>query len=100
MILGAIAAVAGSLATYRYIQIARIPKFVKKARVMKKAIKGGKEIPESALPNSKEDMILKQFSADWENLGLSLGNVLGIREKKLKILPEEEDSNKKKGGMK
>lgn len=94
MVLGAIIAVVGSLATYRVIQLAKIPKFIKKARAMKKAIKGRGEIPDSALTSSKEEMILKQFGDDWKELGLSLGDTLGIKGKKGKTLSNEEGGAK------
>jgi hypothetical protein len=100
MVVGAVAAVVGSLVTYRVIQLARIPKFIKKARVMKKAIKGRGEIPDSALTSSKEEMILKQFGDDWKELGISLGDTLGIKPKKGKILSESKESMKTEGGVK
>jgi 5-hydroxyisourate hydrolase-like protein (transthyretin family) len=79
MIIGAITAIVGSLATYKYIQIARIPKFVKKARAMKSAIKSKKIIPESALTKSKEDLIFEEFDDVWRDIGLSLRDTLGIK---------------------
>ncbi len=82
MIIGAIAAVVGSLATYKFIQIARIPKFVKKARAMKKAIKRKGAIPESLTTSTKENYILNQFRDEWDALGLSLGDILGVKAKK------------------
>ena len=60
MIVSAIAAIVGSLATYKYIQIVRIPKFVKKARKIKKAIKSKEEVSESLLYTSKEDFMVKE----------------------------------------
>ena len=98
MIVGAIAAVVGSLATYRLIQIARIPKFVKKARAMKKAIKGKKEIPESSLTKSKEELIFNEFGDEWEEIGLSLKYVLGINGKKGKSIDGSDKLSKNKGG--
>ncbi|MFX0070242.1 MAG: hypothetical protein ACFFAO_04040 [Candidatus Hermodarchaeota archaeon] len=92
MVVGAIAAVVGSLATYKGIQIARIPSFVKKARSMKGAIKGRKDIPGSALSKTKGEMILNQFENEWEELGLSLSNTLGIERKKLKSLSESNNT--------
>ncbi len=99
MVIGAIAAVAGSLSAYRYIQIARIPKFVKKARAMKKAIKAKKEIPDSALTDLKNEMILKQFGTEWEEIGLSLSDILGIKAKKPKAISKSNDSINKRGGV-
>ena len=93
MIIGAIAAVVGSLATYKFIQIARIPKFVKKARAMKKAIKRKSAIPESSTTSTKSSFILKQFRDEWDALDLSLGEILGVKSKKDKQYDIE-------GGMK
>ena len=98
MIIGAISAVVGSLATYRFIQIARIPKFVKKARAMKKAIKGKKDIPESALMKSKDELIFNEFGDEWEEIGLSLKYVLGINGKNGKSIGESDKLSKNKGG--
>ncbi len=80
--ISAIAIVVGSLATYRYIQIAKIPKFVKKTRLMKKSIKAGNKLPDLLLTTSKELSILKQFENEWEEVGISLGEVLRIKPKK------------------
>ena len=93
MIIGAIAAVVGSLATYKFIQIARIPKFVKKARAMKKAIKRKSAIPESSTTSTKSSFILKQFRDEWDALDLSLEEILGLKSKKDKQYDIE-------GGMK
>jgi hypothetical protein len=98
MIVGALAAVVGSLVTYRYIQIARIPKFVKKARAMKRAIKGRKDIPDSALTNSKEELIFKEFGSEWEEFGLSLKDTLGLKVKKEKISIGPDKLSNNKGG--
>jgi hypothetical protein len=88
MIVGAIVAVVGSLATYRVIQVARIPKFVKKARAMKGAIKNRKGIPESSLTKSKGELILEEFSNEWDEIGISLRNTLGIKPKSEKLKNE------------
>jgi len=100
MVVSAVAAVVGSLVTYRAIQIARIPKFIKKARAMKKAIKGRSEISESLMTASKEEMIVKIFGDEWDELGISLGDILGIKPKKGKILSESKESMKNEGGAK
>jgi len=91
MIVSAIIAVAGSLVTYRYIQLARIPKFVKNARAMKKAMKQRGEISESLLYPSKEEYMVKILGDKWEALGLSLEDILGIERKKGKIAPGTEE---------
>ena len=91
MIVGAIVAVVGSLATYRYIQLAKIPKFVKNARAMKKAMKERGEISESLMYPTKEEYKVKILGDKWEALGLSLEDILGIERKKIKIAPEAEE---------
>jgi len=95
MILGAAVAVVGSLVAYRVIQQAKIPKFVKKARTMKKEISGRKSISESLLYPSKKEYIVKEFGDKWNMLGLSLGDILGMGDIKRKKLPE---STEPKGG--
>ena len=87
MIVGAVVAVVASLTIYRTVQQARIPTFVKKARKMKKVIKGKKSISDSLLFPSKEEFLVKQLGDRWELLGLSLQKLLGIDDKKEK-LPE------------
>ena len=98
MVVAAIAAVAGALMSYKAIQIARIPKFVKKARAIKKAIKAEREISESLLTDTKEEMISKQFEDDWNSVGLSLKDILGVKEKQ--VIPEKSGKllSKIKGG--
>ncbi|MFO7795117.1 MAG: hypothetical protein R6W84_03130, partial [Promethearchaeia archaeon] len=81
-----VGAVVGALATYRYIQIARIPEFVKRTRAIKKEIKGGKSISDKNLYPSKEEYIAEMYGEDWEKLGLSLKDKLGTHEKKAKTL--------------
>ena len=88
LIVGAVVAVAGSLAAYRMIQRARIPTFVKKVRQMKSIIKSKKTISDSLLYPSKEEYIIKNLRDKWDQLGLSLEDILGLEEKKKKSLPE------------
>ena len=90
MIVSAAIAIVGSLAAYRIIQLRRIPKFVKKAREMKKNIKGKKTISESLLYPSKEEYIIKKLGDKWEMIGLSLDDIMGVKEKKKKKLTTEE----------
>jgi len=97
LIVGGVAAVVGTLATYRIIQLRRIPTFVKKAREMKKNIKGKKIISESLLYPSKEEYIVKKLGDKWEMMGLSLDDMIGVKEKKKKKLSKEE-FNQFKGG--
>jgi len=94
LLIAAIGSVVGSLATYKYIQITKIPQFVKKARLMKKAIKAGNEVSDSSLTYSKKELIMKQFKNEWEELGISLGEVLGIKPKKDKVLSNVEGGAK------
>ncbi|MFX1597056.1 MAG: hypothetical protein ACFFBK_13450, partial [Promethearchaeota archaeon] len=88
MILGSVVAIVGSLVTYRIIQQRRIPTFVKKAKQMKKSIKGKKKISESLLYPSKEEFLVKKLGDKWTTAGLSLEELLGIKEKLKKKLPE------------
>ncbi|GAH36168.1 unnamed protein product, partial [marine sediment metagenome] len=88
LIVGGIAAIVGSLVTYRVIQQARIPTFVKKVKKMKKDIKSKKTISDSLLYPSKDEYIIKQLGDRWDMLGLSLKKVLGIEGNKKKKLPE------------
>ena len=99
MIIGAIVAVVASLTIYRTVQQARIPKFVKKVRKMKKEIKGKKSISESVLYPSKDEFIVKQLGDKWEMLGLSLKSILGVESKKKKKVGESSMEYKEpKGG--
>jgi len=91
IIVGAVVAVAGSVGTYRYIQIARIPEFVKRARSMKKEIRNEKSISDKNLYPSKEEFIAEMYGEDWEELGLSLEEKLGIQPKKGKKLNKSEE---------
>ncbi len=88
MIVGSIVAVAGSLVAYRTIQRARIPTFVKKAREMKKNIKGKKSISESLLYPTKDEYLVRKLGEKWEAIGLSLDDIMGVKGKKSKKLPE------------
>jgi hypothetical protein len=88
LIVGAVVAIAGSLTAYRMIQRARIPTFVKKARQMKSTIKSKKSISDSLLYPTKEEFIMKKLGDKWEQLGLSLKDILDLEEKKKKGLPE------------
>jgi len=95
MVVAAIAAIVGSLGAYRYIQIARIPTFVKKARKVKKSIKSGDKISETLLYPSKEAYIAKTLGPKYGALGLSLDDLMGLKGKE-----KSEDTLKKNGGVK
>jgi hypothetical protein len=82
-----VAAIVGSLVTYRQIQRARIPTFVKKAKEMSKNIKGKKSISDSLLYPLKEETIIKKLGDKWAMLGLSLDEIYGLEGKKRKKLP-------------
>jgi hypothetical protein len=88
MIVIGVAAVVGSLVTYRAIQKAKIPTFVKRAREISKNIKGRKSISDSLLYPSKQEYMVKKFGDKWEMLGLSLEDILGLESKKKRKLPE------------
>ncbi|MBA7578978.1 hypothetical protein ES708_20844 [subsurface metagenome] len=97
LITAAIVGIAGSLITYRVIQQARIPKFVKKIRKVKSTIKSKKTISESYAIKTKEQMMLKLFEEDWKALDLSLEDTLGTRDLKLKTIPLKGKKSKKGG---
>jgi hypothetical protein len=88
MIIGALVAVVASLTIYRTVQQARIPKFVKRIRKMKKEIKGRKSISESVLYPSKDEYMVNKLGDNWEMIGLSLKNTLGVEDKKKKQISE------------
>lgn len=94
--------IVGSLGTYRYIQVAKIPEFVKRANRVKNAIKSGKEVSEADTYPSKSHVAVKMHGKDWELLGLSLADILGIEITKAKKLPDasEETSAIKKEKVK
>ncbi len=95
MIVGAVVAVVSSLVGYRVVQQSRIPTFVKKARSMKKDIKGTKAISESLLYPTKEEYIVKKLGDKWDVIGLSLSDVMGIKAKKKKLPAIKEEKPKK-----
>ncbi|MFW9938254.1 MAG: LamG-like jellyroll fold domain-containing protein, partial [Candidatus Thorarchaeota archaeon] len=92
MIVIGVAAVVGSLLTYRAVQKAKIPKFVKRAREISKSIKSRKSISDSLLYPSKQEYMVKKFGDKWNMLGLSLEDILGLETKKKKKLPQMGES--------
>lgn len=84
LIIVGVIAVVGSLIAYRSIQQAKIPEFVKKARRMKKEIKGQKSISNNLLYPSKDEFIVHELGSKWEEIGLSLSTILGLDAKKRK----------------
>jgi len=97
LISAAIIGVVGSLVTYRVIQQARIPKFVKKVRKVKGSIKSKKTISESLKTKTKDQMMVKLYGDDWKELELSLEKSLGIVDLKLKPTPLKAKKSKKGG---
>ena len=93
MVLIAVAAVVIALVSYRAIQNAKIPKFVKRVREIKKSIQARKNISDSLLYPSKDETILKMMKDEWEMLGLSLEKILGIANKKSKVLSDAKESS-------
>jgi len=88
MIVGAIIAVVGSLTISSAIRNAKIPTFIKKTDKVKSAIKSRKDISESDLYPTKNQMILKKFGDSWEKLELDLEDILGIKITKAKKMPD------------
>jgi hypothetical protein len=97
LIISAIIGIGGSLITYRVIQQARIPKFVKKVRKVKGSIKSKKTISESLTTKTKDQMMVKLYGDDWKELELSLEDTLGIVDLKLKPTPLKAKKSKKGG---
>ena len=100
VIVGIIIGVSGSVVTYRVVQQARIPKFVKKIKKVKKSIKSKKLITETRITRSKDQMMVKLFGDDWKELELSLEDTLGIVKMKSEITPSEPTLLKVKKSMK
>ncbi len=94
LITASIIGVVGSLVAYRVIQQARIPKHVKKIRKIKSLIKSKKKITELPSIPTMNQMITKLFGNDWREIGLSLDEVLGIKDLKPKKLPKKEKVSK------
>ena len=97
LIISAIIGIAGSLITYRVVQQARIPKFVKKVRKVKGSIKSKKTISESLITKTKDQVMVKLYGDDWKELELSLEKTLGIVDLKLKPEPLKAKKSKKGG---
>ncbi len=98
MIVISVSAVAGSLGLYRYIQIRNIPKFVKKNKALRKAISNKSKISDNILYPTKTEAAVKLLGNKWDDIGLSLGDILGIQEKKGKNIPDLKDKIKDKEG--
>ncbi len=83
-ILGSIAivGVVGSLVTSKVIRSARIPKYVKKVRAIKKTINSRKSLSESLMYPSKLEAIKEMFGENWEAIGASIEDSLQIKKGK------------------
>jgi hypothetical protein len=100
MLVGAIIAVVGSLGMYRYLQVRKIPAFVKKNKAMRKAINSKSKIGDNLLYPSKGQATVKRLGDKWEAIGLSLDDILGIQGKKGKSISEiKEQPLNKDGGV-
>lgn len=75
------ATVISAVAIYRYVQLAKIPEFVKKTRKIKKEIKAQETISEENLYPSKKEFIAEQYADEWKELGLSIEDSLGLEKK-------------------
>ncbi|MFX1236157.1 MAG: LamG-like jellyroll fold domain-containing protein [Promethearchaeota archaeon] len=95
-----IGAIGGSLGAYRYVQVKKIPKFVKKNKSLRKTIDSKGKISDSALYPPKEVAISKLLGNRWSKIGMSLEDVLGVGRKKSKKTIGKGDNVeiKKEGG--
>jgi hypothetical protein len=78
LILSMILAFSGSVVVYRSYKKAKIPVFVKKARLMKKSIEKDKKISESLLYREKFAFIAEIVKKRWSKIDVSLEETLGI----------------------
>ncbi|MFX0133710.1 MAG: DUF2341 domain-containing protein [Candidatus Hodarchaeota archaeon] len=83
LLIAAIGAVVGSLGTYKYIQLMKIPEFVKRLRSMKKLMKTNDNIDNSLLYPSKEMYIAHLVKDKWDMIGVSLEAMLGMEIQKV-----------------
>ncbi|MFX0056835.1 MAG: hypothetical protein ACFE85_02710 [Candidatus Hodarchaeota archaeon] len=89
--------IVGSLVGYRVIQQARIPKHIKKIRKVKGYIKSKKPITETISIPSKDETLIKLFGEEWKELGLSLDDVYGVKDMRIKM-SKRKDKLIKNGG--
>ncbi|MHA2280914.1 MAG: carboxypeptidase-like regulatory domain-containing protein [Promethearchaeota archaeon] len=99
LITASVIGVVGSIVGYRVVQQARIPKHVKKIRKIKGVIKSKKKIPAAITIPTKAEMMAKLFGDDWKELGLSINEVLGIKDLKSKKLPIDDKITKEGGNI-
>ncbi|MFW9781150.1 MAG: hypothetical protein ACFFFB_02595 [Candidatus Heimdallarchaeota archaeon] len=81
LITASVAAIAITAIGYRAIQQAKIPKFVKKIRKVKGAIKSKKKITEMSIPN-KEELMSELYGEEWKSIGLSLEDIISAKDLK------------------
>ncbi|TFF97114.1 MAG: DUF2341 domain-containing protein [Promethearchaeota archaeon] len=82
-------AIVTALGIYRYVQVARIPEFVKRTNKIKKEIKKGKSISDKYLYQSKEEYIAEWYEDDWKEVDLSIEDALGLEKGSKKTLDDE-----------
>ncbi len=82
IIIGVIVIFVGGYGTMKYIQYMRIPQFIKDVSKMRKSIKSGKTIPEGIIGETKMEFMTKSLGDKWSSIGLSLNEILGLKEKK------------------
>jgi hypothetical protein len=75
------ATVIAAVSIYRYVQLAKIPEFVKKTQKIKKQIKAQEAISEEHLYPSKEEFMAEKYGDEWKELGLSIDDSLGLEKK-------------------
>jgi len=97
LITASIAAVAITAISYRAIQQAKIPKFVKKIRKVKGYIKAKKTITETISIPNKEEMMSEFFGEDWKEIGLSLNDILGAKELESRFIQFKDEITKNGG---
>jgi hypothetical protein len=78
LIIIAIAASLGSITVYRVYKKAKIPIFVKKVRAIRKIIDANKTISNNLLYGQKEVFVGELVKERWDELGISLNDVLGV----------------------
>mgnify|MGYP006282497297 CR=1 FL=1 len=99
IVAGALTIIIVSMISYRAIQLARIPEFVKKCNATTKAIEKGKSIdPDVPITTPKSDYLISQLGEDWQYFGLNFADSLpgslakGEKEKSESYRePEEEE---------
>lgn len=82
LITASVAAIAITAISYRAIQQARIPKFVKKIRKIKGYIKSNKQITETISIPKKEEMMAEVYGEDWKAIGLSFEDTFRAKDLK------------------